>query len=494
MIIQCPRCSTRWRVAEPSATDNPVFKCGRCHHVFPRFPGAATGAERFVGARQRASGPPEPDNLEFIFPRRGPTAERRTAAGERRALGEERGTAAEEQHTPTEDALPIAPLRELVTDPLPAAEVLGRLTPRRRPSAAALPDRDAASALSDRDTKATVSDAEAAGAPSPQPKAQEHRAETAPETPRPEHRAGGRPELGVEDGPALGIDDRPARGDDLSIPDLDDLTIPSLDDDLVAALDDDQLGPSSIGDAVAPKGSEETAPQELGEAEPFHDDAGDVPVAASTLRSNFGGGRVLHLEDAMRAGVSQWGFGAVVRALLILVGVHAALALLIRIDPSRGADLLGRIPFIGAKLTDEPALGREILLRNVQGGYQRLKNTRTVFVISGEAVNNSLATVERIQVEGALYGPSGEVDRKVITTGNETTLRLSELSESEIALLQRFEPHATLAPGASVPFSIVFLEPPAKLREFSSRVLTARPTGHVASPPANPSRARASVG
>src|SRR5689334_120530 len=69
MIIQCPRCSTRWRVGDPEATDNPVFKCGRCHNVFPQFPGAPPASEA-NGAKAREA-PPEPDNLEFIFPRRG---------------------------------------------------------------------------------------------------------------------------------------------------------------------------------------------------------------------------------------------------------------------------------------------------------------------------------------------------------------------------------------------------------------------------------------
>ena len=48
--------------------------------------------------------------------------------------------------------------------------------------------------------------------------------------------------------------------------------------------------------------------------------------------------------------------------------------------------------------------------------------------------------------------------QKIVTTGNRTAL--TDLSEAEIALLQRLDPAIALAPGQSTPFLIVFLEPP----------------------------------
>ena len=117
---------------------------------------------------------------------------------------------------------------------------------------------------------------------------------------------------------------------------------------------------------------------------------------------------------------------------------------------------------------------RRVRNRNVTG--------RTRSVISGKATNNALVPVERIEVEGALYAASGSVDRKVISTGNKTTLKLRDLSESEIALLQNLDARRPVAPGARVDFAIVFLEPPRDLREFSSRVLTARSSGRAPNP------------
>ena len=85
----------------------------------------------------------------------------------------------------------------------------------------------------------------------------------------------------------------------------------------------------------------------------------------------------------------------------------------------------------------------------------------------------------------------GELDQKVVTTGNRTTL--TDLSEAEIVLLQRLDPAIALAPGATTPFLIVFLEPPRELREFSSRVLSVRPTRRASTSPAGSSQGSVGV-
>lgn len=188
------------------------------------------------------------------------------------------------------------------------------------------------------------------------------------------------------------------------------------------------------------------------------------------------------------------GFGIIMRALGVAVAGFAALALVVRVAPEPTSAWLSRLPLAGAGFTHDRNLTSKVELRNVQGHFQRLRNARRVFVISGDARNNSLMTIERIEVAGALYGlGGGELDQKVVTTGNRTTL--TDLSEAEIVLLQRLDPAIALAPGATTPFLIVFLEPPRELREFSSRVLTVRPTRRASSPPIQPAQSsRDSVG
>ena len=57
MMMQCPRCSTRWRVAAASPMENPLFKCGRCHHLFRQFPGAPAPTEPAAVPSRRARRP-----------------------------------------------------------------------------------------------------------------------------------------------------------------------------------------------------------------------------------------------------------------------------------------------------------------------------------------------------------------------------------------------------------------------------------------------------
>ena len=308
MTVQCPRCSTRWRVANPPEGDNPVFKCGRCHNTFRRFPGAPQPQERpATSERHRAA--PKVDNLEFIFPRR-------------------------------RDAEPADERDDTTTTPAAELDQLG----------------DASS---------------------------------------------------------------------------------ETDDDISRDHPIPQLDPT----------------------------------------------RVLHVEDTMRGSTPTPAFGPIRRALLLFVAAHALLAVLIRANPELGGQWLGRIPLFGAALAARPAPLRDVQLRNVEGRFARIRSARRVFVISGEAVNNSRAALERIEIEGTLYGPGGELASMTVSTGNRTTLRLAELSESEIGLLQRFDPRITVAPGESAPFSLVFLGPPANLREFSSRVSSVRPSGPLSAPP-----------
>src|SRR5688572_32653534 len=105
MMMQCPRCSTRWRVAVASPIDNPLFKCGRCHHLFRQFPGAAPPTESAPAPSKRgASPPPEPDTLEFIFPDR-PSA----------------ALVLPDEPEPTQAALPSAPSAITATPSLTSA-------------------------------------------------------------------------------------------------------------------------------------------------------------------------------------------------------------------------------------------------------------------------------------------------------------------------------------------------------------------------------------
>jgi predicted Zn finger-like uncharacterized protein len=430
MLIQCPRCSTGWRVPDTSATDNPTFKCGRCHHIFREFPGAPVPGERRAGTPRAAAVTADADNLEFIFPSR-ERGERAPADGGRSpatngsaATGARRpAPAARTQDPPPADARTVAGAARGADDILDARDEV---------RAAADPDhRDDTLGVGDDLDRDGARNDEAEGA--------------------------------VESADDADLDD----GFDLSAEESEALA--GTADRLLDDADDDQISVDDVDEdtdrdaAIVP-----------------HADVGAPPAVA----------RVLHLEDTMRP---SHGFGSYARLLIALVALHAGLALGVRLAPDAASAWLARVPLAGQLFSREPALVREVELRNVTGGYQKLRNARRVFVISGEAVNHSTTPVERVEVEAKLYGARGSVDQKIVTTGNRTAL--TDLTEPEIALLQRLDPRATIQPGQSSGFVVVFLEPPRDLREFSSRVLSVRPTRPALS--SNPPRSRprpASVG
>lgn len=394
MMMQCPRCSTRWRVAAAAPVENPLFKCGKCHHLFRQFPGAPPAGKAATTPERRSTPPPpDADTLEFIFPERQPAELLLTEAA--------------------------------ASEPTPVAAATAAA-----PSAVAAPPT-------------------AVAAPSP--------ASMAPSAPEATVAAFASPAS-----PPPPIIVRP----------LDEATAVVAEDEDESADDDAEFASELLADPVDTEADVDDDDFDLDE-EPTSE-----PAAGTRLR----------VEDRMRPPA---GFGTVMQAIGTIVAGFVALALMVRVAPERSSAWLARLPFAGASFAHDRNLASKIQLANVHGSFQRLRNARRVFVISGDARNNSPMTIERIEVAGALYGlGGGELDQKVVTTGNRTTL--TDLSEAEIVLLQRLDPAIALAPGETTPFLIVFLEPPRELREFSSRVLSVRPTRRASSPP-GPSR-QGSVG
>jgi predicted Zn finger-like uncharacterized protein len=379
MMMQCPRCSTRWRVAAASPMANPLFKCGRCHHLFRQFPGAVPPSEPPASSNRRAATNAEPDTLEFIFP----------------------------AHQPAELLVPDEPAPTLAA-PAPGAPTIGisELRETTEVVAAPLP-------------VASTPDAEALDFEPPRIVLNEPL------------------DVDLDDAGGGDEDDRHA---------------------LTESIEDD-----------------ETALQDFD---------GREDEEATTPRTDTR--RVVRVEEMMR---TPSGFGTIMRGMGMTLAGFAALALVVRFAPEHASAWLSRLPIAGAGFARDPNLTSKVELKNVQGRFQRLRNARRVFVISGDARNNSPLTIERIEVLGELYGlGGGELDQKIVTTGNRTPL--TDLSEAEIALLQRLDPVIALAPGETTPFLIVFLEPPRDLREFSSRVLSVRPTRRASTP----AGARDSVG
>jgi hypothetical protein len=78
-----------------------------------------------------------------------------------------------------------------------------------------------------------------------------------------------------------------------------------------------------------------------------------------------------------------------------------------------------------------------------------------------------------------LLDASGKpVETKSIYCGNAMSLKIvKDLSMKEISLLQRLEPpkRFEIRSGESAGFSVVFVNPPTGLKEFTTRVVAAQP-------------------
>ena len=442
MLIQCPRCSTGWRVADTPSTDNPIFKCGRCHHLFRRFPGAPQSGERRSVSTKRQTRAPAGDNLEFIFPDepRSELADAQAQAAEVDPVDERAGPefdASDEEFTENAEEECAAEDDDLTAE----EEEDGSTDDGEEDDEFVDEDED-----EDEDGVEDEEEEEADDADEDDDGDEDDDEEEADD----------------DDDEADGDEDddeEEADDDDEDEDDDEEADEDEDDDSLTATSENDDA------DLVYDTGDEETANDWDHELEAL-----EVPQPAHAPR-------VLHVEDVMS---HSHGFTTIARSLLAIVILHALLAFSIRLAPSYASVWLSRIPLAGALLAREPTLMQRVELRNVAGTFQELRNARRVFVITGEAVNRSPASVERIEVEATLYDGQGRVDTKVVSAGNRTMLR--DLSEKEIALLQRLDPRRVVAPGESSTFLIVFLEPPGTVREFSSRVSNVRPTRRLARP------------
>ena len=139
--------------------------------------------------------------------------------------------------------------------------------------------------------------------------------------------------------------------------------------------------------------------------------------------------------------------------------------------------LVGQLPIVGT-LGDERLLVRKIALSEVTGAYQRIRDGKTVFVISGRAVNTATVPLHGVQIAGKLIGSDGGLlDQKVISCGNVISAKvLKDLTPQEVSILQKLNPpqHFTIGPGESSTFVIVFMDPPDAAAEFVTQAVAAR--------------------
>ncbi|MFI5395715.1 MAG: DUF3426 domain-containing protein [Candidatus Binatia bacterium] len=163
--------------------------------------------------------------------------------------------------------------------------------------------------------------------------------------------------------------------------------------------------------------------------------------------------------------------------LAIVVAAYGLLARALFASPVLCDRLIGRLPIIG-RLGDDRLLTRKVALSDVVGNYQRIKDGKEVFVITGKALNTAPVALHSVQIGGKLYGRDGRaLEEKIIYCGNVISAKvLKDLTPRELSILQKLNPpkRFMIEPGESSTFVIVFMDPPREPAEFSAQVVAAQ--------------------
>ena len=120
----------------------------------------------------------------------------------------------------------------------------------------------------------------------------------------------------------------------------------------------------------------------------------------------------------------------------------------------------------------------QINLAELNGYYTQNAEAGNIFVITGMAVNNTNKARSFFQVKGILFSKKGEkLIQKEVFCGNVfsskelTTLPRAKLEADLINKVGSKLSNINLAPGKSVPFTIIFFDLPQETAEFSVEVV-----------------------
>ena len=162
--------------------------------------------------------------------------------------------------------------------------------------------------------------------------------------------------------------------------------------------------------------------------------------------------------------------------LAVVVSGYGALTWSLLDDPDWAGKLTRELPVIGSSMRDVSA-GDDIALVDVHGRYERTKDGKTVFVITGKAVNQSADTLRSVQIIASLQD-AGEhqLERQVTACGNSLEAKIRELSVHQVSILRGIKPPPDLGmqPGSNCPFVTIFLEVPNGAATFTTEVVRAQ--------------------
>jgi predicted Zn finger-like uncharacterized protein len=185
-------------------------------------------------------------------------------------------------------------------------------------------------------------------------------------------------------------------------------------------------------------------------------------------------------DDDEAAPLARQGGGISVRSVFVFLALivcgYGALTWTLLDDPDWAGRLTQTVPLIGKEVRDR-TVGQDVALIEVNGRYERTKEGKLVFVVTGKAVNHSAESLAGVQIVSRLYDPTQRpVGEQITACGNPMETRISDLSIHQAAILRGIKPPPEFAvqPGGQCPFVAIFLDVPTTVETFSTEVVRAR--------------------
>lgn len=438
--VQCTSCHTRYRIDEqvlPEGT--PTFKCSRCGHVFTLDPRGSGRAGQHSGSSAPA---PEPPASAPSSPLAASAGGAETAQGSSPNRGEARRVGSES--TPPGKALSES---------------------QSEPADSGAPDSAARSPGEDDAAPTGIEGSRAGSAP---PVSSEEKRISADEMLAKPFR----PEESSSPGENLKFD----FNDDYAAPEN-----LSAGDEIDRDRSEWQVGESDL-DAPEPANEPPSPPPLPGEAART-----DQARPGSRSRRPIPQKRPLSKEPAefldedaapvYNRTVATHSARFFVGMLVLLGLGYGVMTVLIRSAPATAADILSRLPRIGDRFVQPIVPARLVAMRDVHSDYLRTKGGHTALVVTGIAENVGRQPLHAVQIAATLRDPAEHplANRAVYCGNNLSAPMVAQMTPHELEFFQKLDPPRAfaLAPAATSPFVIVFIDPPAAVSRFDVSVATA---------------------
>jgi predicted Zn finger-like uncharacterized protein len=177
-----------------------------------------------------------------------------------------------------------------------------------------------------------------------------------------------------------------------------------------------------------------------------------------------------------RGGGGGIGVRSVFVFLFVVVGAYGALTWSLLDDPDWARRLTLSLPVIGSTLRERSA-GDAVALVDVEGRYERTKDGKAVFVITGKALNRSPESLRKLEILAVLYDANAQrIEQQVTACGNPLEAKIRELSVHQVSILRSIKPPPDFGvqPGAQCPFSSIFVDVPERAATYTTEVSRAQ--------------------